>query len=114
MAFGLRQKLQGLRAEIQLGCVNQYDCRRSGACARNHIARVLFVPRRVGDDEFPFRRGKIAVCHIDRNALFAFGFQSVGQDGEVYGFFQTVAFAGFQGFDLVGQQGFAVVEQSSD
>ncbi len=67
-----------------------------GACACNHIARVLFVPRRVGDDEFPFRRGKIAVCHIDRNALFAFGFQSVGQDGEVYGFFQTFAFAGFQ------------------
>jgi hypothetical protein len=59
--------------------VDQNDHRISGRCARHHVACVLFVARRVGDDELAFRRGEIAIRDVDRDALFAFCFQTVGQ-----------------------------------
>ncbi len=52
---------------------------RGGSC--HHVARVLLVARRVGDDEFAFGGGKIAVGHVDGNALFSFGRKAVGDQG---------------------------------
>ena len=41
-------------------------------CAGDHVAGVLDVSWRVGDDEFAFGRGKVAVGHVDGNPLLAF------------------------------------------
>ena len=63
--------------------INEHDgeIRRGGA--RHHVARVLDVPRGVRDDELPARRREIAIGHIDRDALFAFGAEAVGEVGEI-------------------------------
>ena len=57
------------------------ELRRRGR--RHHVARVLLVPRRVGDDELAQRRGEIAVGDVDRDALLALGDEAVGQERQV-------------------------------
>ncbi|KAG0761039.1 hypothetical protein G6F22_018981 [Rhizopus arrhizus] len=44
---------------------------------RDHVARVLLVPWRVGNDEFARRRGEVAIGHVDGDALLPLGFQPV-------------------------------------
>jgi hypothetical protein len=41
------------------------------------------VPWRIRDDELAPRRGKIAISNIDRDALFAFGAQSIRQQRKI-------------------------------
>ena len=53
--------------------------RRSGG----HVARVLFVARRVGDDELATRRAEVAIRHVNGNSLLAFRAQAVGQQRKV-------------------------------
>jgi hypothetical protein len=48
-----------------------------------HVARILLVAGRVGDDEGAPRRGEIAVGHVDSDALLALGFQPVEQQSEI-------------------------------
>ncbi len=77
--------------------VHEHDGKVRGRSARDHVARVLHVSRRVGDDELAFRRGEVTICHVNRDALFALGAQTVGEIGEidlaatgdVGGFFQS-------------------------
>ena len=54
-----------------------------GRRARDHVARVLHVPGRVGDDELPPRGGEVAVGDVDRDALLALGAQAVGEQRQV-------------------------------
>ena len=72
----------GLRQDAVAG-VDENHRQVARRSARGHVARVLLVPGRIGDDEFAFRGRKIAVGHVDGNALLAFGLQAVGQQGEV-------------------------------
>jgi len=51
--------------------------------AGRHVARVLHVPRRVGDDELALVGGEVAVRDVDRDALLALGLQAVDQQREV-------------------------------
>ena len=51
--------------------------------ARRHVARVLHMAGRIGDDELPPRRRKIAVGDVDGDLLLALGLQSVDQQGKV-------------------------------
>jgi hypothetical protein len=51
--------------------------------AGDHVARVLHVAGRVGDDELALGRGEIAIGHVNRDALFALGAQAVGEVGQV-------------------------------
>ena len=51
--------------------------------AGRHVARVLFVARRVGEDELAARRREIAVRDVDRDALLALGFEAVGEQREI-------------------------------
>ena len=84
--------------------------------AGNHIAGVLFVSRRVGDDELAFVRREIAVGHVDGNALFAFGLQSVEQQcvvDVVAGVAHALAVA-FEGVELVFIDFLAVKQQPPD
>ena len=50
-----------------------------GRRARHHVARVLNVAGRVGDDELALRRGEVAVGDVDRDALLALGPKAVGE-----------------------------------
>ena len=48
-----------------------------------HIARVLFMPRRIGDDELALRRREVAIGDIDGDALFTFGPQAIGEQRQI-------------------------------
>jgi hypothetical protein len=51
-------------------------CRRG---PRDHVARVLRMTGRVGDDELAPRRVEVAVRHVDRDPLLALCAQAVGE-----------------------------------
>ena len=51
--------------------------------AGEHVAGVALVTGGVGQDVAARIGGEEAICHVDRDALFAFGTQAVGQRGEV-------------------------------
>ena len=54
-----------------------------GRGARDHVARVLHVARRVGELEAAPRRDERAVGDVDRDPLLALGAQPVGEQREV-------------------------------
>ena len=70
--------------EHALGRVDQNHRQIRGRSAGGHVARVLLVARRVRDDEFPARRFKIAVGHVDGDALLALGAQAVGEQRKIH------------------------------
>jgi hypothetical protein len=43
------------------------------------------VTRRIADDEFARRRREVTVCDVDRDALFALGQESVGDERKSIG-----------------------------
>ena len=51
--------------------------------AGRHVARVLLVARRVGDDEFPPRRREIAIGDVDGDALLALGLEPVDEQRKI-------------------------------
>ena len=51
--------------------------------AGRHVARVLLVPGRVGQDELPARGRKVAIRDVNRDALLALGPQPVGEEREI-------------------------------
>ena len=75
MAAGLRQK--------PLARVDQQDREVGAGGGGRHVAGILFVARRVGDDEGAARRRHIAIGDVDGDALFALGLQPVDEKGEV-------------------------------
>ena len=84
--------------------------------AGGHVARVLFVPRRVGDDEFALAGGKVAVRHVNGDALLALGLQAVHQQRQIdavalrAGGFAVAA----QGGELILVDHLRVVQQAAD
>jgi hypothetical protein len=50
------------------------------ACGGHHVAGVLLVPGRVGNDEFAKRSCKIAIRDVNGDALLALGNETVGQE----------------------------------
>ena len=85
-----------------------------GRGARDHVARVLLVARRVGDDELAPRRVEVAVRHVDRDALLALGAQAVGEQREVH----VAVAAPLRGLldvlELVLEDRLGVVQQPAD
>ena len=63
--------------------VDEDDREVGGRCARDHVARVLHVARRVGELEAAARRDERAVGDVDRDPLLALGAQAVGEEREV-------------------------------
>ena len=55
----------------------------AGGRAGGHVARVLLVARRIRDDELALRGGEVAIGHVDGDALFALGLQSVHDKREI-------------------------------
>ncbi len=50
---------------------------------RGHVASVLLMPRGVGDDEFAFVGGEVAIGNIDGDALLAFTLQTINQQRQI-------------------------------
>ncbi len=84
--------------------------RRSG---RHHVARVLLVPWRVGDDELAQRGGEIAVGDVDRDALLALGDEAVGQERKVEREPASLR-CPLDRCELVGEDRLRVVEEAPD
>ena len=63
--------------------VDQQDRHVGGRGAGRHVARVLLVAGRVGEDELAPRGREVAVGDVDRDALLALGPQAVGEQREV-------------------------------
>jgi hypothetical protein len=66
-----------------LGGIDEDDGQVGGGGTGDHVAGVLFVSGTIGNDEFPPVCAEVTVGHIDGDALFAFGFESVEQEGIV-------------------------------
>ena len=95
--------------------VDEDDRRVGGGGAGDHVARVLLVARRVGEDELALGGGEVAVGDVDRDALLALGAQAVGEQREVE---RAVAVAALGGLgdllELVLEDLLGVVEQAPD
>ena len=71
------------------------------------------MTRCVCDDEFAFCGGKVAVGNVDRDALLAFGTQTVGEEREVEHAGCRCPFA-LDGPELIVVDTLRVIEQASD
>ena len=102
--------------EHPAGRIEQDDGEVGGRGAGHHVARILLVPRAIGDDEAARRRREIAVGNVDRDALLALGGKPVEQQREV-GFRTARAVASavlFERGELVVGELAKVVEQPAD
>ena len=85
-------------------------------CTRHHVARVLLVPRRVGDDELAPVGGEETVGHVDRDALLTLCRETIDQQREI----QFTALRAhllrirFQRRELILEDHFRLVEQAAD
>ena len=66
-----------------LASIDQDHGQIGGRCPGDHIAGVLLMARRVGDDELAALGGKESVGDIDRDALFAFSREAIEQQRKV-------------------------------
>ena len=85
-----------------------------GAGAGDHVAGVLLVAGRVGDDEFALRRLEIAVSDVDGDALLALDGEPVHQQRQIdFG----LAFAprrALERIDAVAGHGVGIIEHAAD
>ena len=63
--------------------INQKHTKIAVRCAGRHIARVLHMSGRIGNDELPPGRREIAIRHIDRDALLALGLKAVDEERQI-------------------------------
>ena len=93
--------------------VNQNNDELRGGQARDGVARVLHVPRGVGQDEAALVCGEVTVGHVDGDALLALGAQAIDQQREVR-ILQALGIGdALYRFILVGQDGLRIVQQAA-
>ena len=97
-----------------LAHVDQQHGELGGGGGGDHVAGVLLVARRVGDDEGARAAAEVAVGDVDGDALFALGDQPVGDEREVGGGGSAAPAGAFDSLESVDQQRPAVVEQTPD
>jgi hypothetical protein len=97
-----------------LARVDQDDGEIGGRGGGDHVARVLLVARRVGDDVLARAGGEVAVGDVDGDALLALGLQAVGEQREVHRFHAALFRGALDGVQGVGEDGLGVVEQTAD
>src|SRR5690606_38012037 len=96
--------------------VDQDHCQIAGGGAGGHVAGVLFVAGGVGDDELALGGGKIAIGHVDGDALFTLRLQTIHQQRQVH---LVTGGAGLHtvrldGLELVFVDHLGVVQQPAD
>src|SRR3954469_283713 len=103
-------------SQYAFACVNENYGGIGVGSSSGHVACVLFVTRGVGHNERSARRREKAVCHIYRNALLSFGFESIDEKSEI----QIIArrsvltAVALQGDELVLHDELGVVQQASN
>ena len=99
-----------------LARVDQDDGEVGGGRTRHHVAGILFVAGRVGDDELALFGGEEAIGDVDRDALFALGGEAIDQQGEVdlLPLRAHLLAVGGQRFELILEDHLAVIEQAAD
>src|SRR5262249_4414712 len=102
-----------LRQDTARG-VDQYHGQIGGRGAGGHVAGVLLVAGRIGDDEFALGRLEIAVGDVDGNSLLALGAQTVGKQRKVDGPAGAVDAALADGGQLILVDRLRVVQQTAD
>ena len=87
-----------------------------GRGAGRHVARVLLVAGRVGDDEFPPLRGEEPVGDVDGDLLLALGGEPIEQEREVELLALRAVFTGIrlQRIELVVEHQLGFVQQAPD
>ena len=102
--------------EDALAGVEENHRRVRGGSARRHVARVLLVPGRVGDDEGAALGAEEAVGDVDGDALLALGLEPVDQEGEieVAAGRAVLAAVTLEGRELVVRDEMGVEEQTPD
>src|SRR5207249_7013868 len=95
-------------------CVHQHDGEVGGGSPGDHVARVLHVAGSVGNDEFTARCGEITIGHVNGNALFALGAETIGEIGKI-----NLASAGnvrgaLQCLELILHQAFGVIKETAN
>ncbi len=93
--------------------VDEHDRDRRRRRAGDHVARVLHVPGRVGDDELAALGREIPVRDVNRDALLALGREAVGDERQVDVGPRHVARLAGRG-ELVFVYGARVEEQAAD
>ena len=96
--------------------VDENDGQIGGGRAGGHVAGVLLVSGRVGDDEFALVGRKIAVSDIDRDALLPLVFQAVGEESQVDFFARCAEFCGvfLDGRQLIFVDHLGFVKETAD
>ncbi len=82
--------------------------------ARDHVARVLEVARRIGHDELAAGRLEVAVGDVDCDPLLALGAQAVGQQSEVEPVAAAASGRVLESDQLVLEDALGVVEEPAD
>jgi len=96
--------------------IYQNNSQIGGRTAGYHITGILFVPRSISNDKFTVIGRKVAISHINRNALFTLCFQAIQQQGIINvfaGIAQPLAIT-LQCIKLILIQFFAIEQQTSD
>ena len=106
VAAGLRQHA--------LARIDQDDGEVGGGRGGDHVARVLLVARRVGDDVLARAGGEVAVGDVDGDALFALGLQAVGEQRQVDRFQAALLRGARDGGQGVGEDRLGVEQQAAD
>ena len=95
--------------------VDEQDREIRGGGSGHHVARVLLVAWRVGQDEVALRRREVAVRDVDRDALLPLGPETVGQEGELDRRTRAEAGAGRpERVEVVSVDRVRVVQQAAD
>ena len=85
-----------------------------GGSTSDHIAGVLNVSRGICNDELALWCGKVAVGHINGDALLAFVLETVCEEAKVNVVESSFGRGCFNLGDLVLEDAFAVVKESAD
>ena len=100
--------------EHALARVDQDDRDVGGGCGGHHVAGVLLVARRVGDDVLAGAGREVAVGHVDGDALLALGLQTVGKQRQIDCGQAALVGGLLDGGEGVGQDGLGVEQQAAD
>ena len=102
--------------EHALAGIDQQHGRLGGRRAGRHVAGVLLMTRRIGDDEAALGRGEKAVGDIDGDALLAFGLQAVDQQRKIQPLALGAEFfrVRLERFQLILEDQLGLVEQAAD
>ena len=99
-----------------LARVNQNDRQIAVGRTGRHVAGILLMPRRIGDNEFALVGRKEAIGHVNRDALLLLGLKPVKQQRKVHVVPGRAMLAAdhFQRRELIFKDRFAIVKQPSD